>query len=180
MSFLLKLFRNRTRQMNITICGLDGAGKTTIVKYLDSGRFVDTSPTLGINHETLQLPKLQLNIFDLGGQTDFRGMWHEVNEKSDGVVFVVDRSNLMRLEEAKGVFKNIVETQVHEDVTILILLHKSDLEEGITRADFIHEFELTTLGYNWACFETSAINGANIYDSFKWFIDQLKETLEIG
>ena len=126
MSFLLKLFRNKQRQMNITICGLDNAGKTTVIKFLDTGEFVETSPTMGINHETIDLPKIQLNIFDLGGQADFRGMWHEVNEKSDGVVFVIDRSNEFRFDEARQVFDNVVTSQVHDDVTILVLLNKSD------------------------------------------------------
>ena len=180
MSFLVKLFKNRVRQMNITICGLDGAGKTTLIKFLDTGEFVETSPTLGINHETLHLPKLQLNVFDLGGQEDFRPMWHAVNEKSDGIVFLIDKTDRVRFDEATEAFKNVVNSQVLKDVTVLVLLHKADIPEGIGRAEVIEKLDLVNLGYNWSCFETSAKTGMNVYDSFKWFVDKLKEVLNVG
>ncbi len=39
MSFLRNLFRRRMREIDITVCGLANAGKTTIVKYLETQRF---------------------------------------------------------------------------------------------------------------------------------------------
>ncbi|MBD3191821.1 MAG: GTP-binding protein [Candidatus Heimdallarchaeota archaeon] len=180
MSFLMRLFRNKTQQTNITVCGLDAAGKTTIMKYLETGEFVDTSPTMGINHEKIVLPKLQVNVFDLGGQEDFRPMWHEVNEKSDGIVFVVDKTDVLRFEEAKQAFDNIISTQVQNDVTVLVLLHKNDLPNGMERSKFIDEFGLSTLDYDWACYSTSAKTGENIFESFKWFVNELKEALSVG
>ncbi|MHA1356316.1 MAG: ADP-ribosylation factor-like protein [Candidatus Heimdallarchaeota archaeon] len=39
MSFLRNLFRRRTKEVDISICGLANAGKTTIVKYLETGRY---------------------------------------------------------------------------------------------------------------------------------------------
>ena len=107
MSFLQRLFRSRTKHADITICGLDDAGKTTILKFLETGEFVETTPTMGVNRETLHLPNLQINVFDLAGQEDFRNMWHNINEKSNGIVFVVDRANVMRFSEAKEVFEQL-------------------------------------------------------------------------
>ncbi len=176
MSFLRNLFKRKLREDDITICGLANAGKTTIVKYLETGRFVETQPTMGINRgETIQLEKLEFNIFDLGGQDDFRVLWPEVNEKSDGVVFVVDKSDFIKFEEAKETFQNIIEAQIQKEVVVLILLHKSDLENGMERSRFIKDFGLLELPYKWACYETSAKTGENIFEAFKWFFDQLKE-----
>ena len=174
MSFLSRLFRRQIREVDITFCGLASAGKTTIVKYLETGEFVETQPTMGINRgETIRVEKLQINVFDLGGQEDFRQLWPEVNERSDGIVFVVDRSDRMNFENAKNVFKNIIETQIEKDITILILLHKCDLD-GIDKNILIQEFGLLNLPYNWACYETSAKTGQNIFESFVWFFDSLK------
>ncbi|MHA1639043.1 MAG: ADP-ribosylation factor-like protein, partial [Candidatus Heimdallarchaeota archaeon] len=72
MSFLKRLFRQRTKRVTITICGLDNAGKTTIVRYLVAGEYKSTVPTMGVNREVIDLPNLQMDIFDLGGQLDFR------------------------------------------------------------------------------------------------------------
>jgi len=175
-SFLRNLFRRRTKEVDITICGLASAGKTTIVKYLETGQFVETQPTMGINRgETIKVEKLEINIFDLGGQDDFRVLWPEVNENSDGIVFVVDKHNAMNFEEARLTFQEIVKSQIHEDVIVLILLHKNDLPGGMSRSSFIQEFDLIDLSYKWACYETSAKTGENIFEAFRWFFDQLME-----
>lgn len=172
MSFLLNLFRSKSKKADITICGLDDAGKTTILKFLETGEFVETTPTMGINRETLHLPNLQINVFDLAGQEDFRNMWHNINEKSDGIVFVVDRSNVMRFEEAKSVFFQTINAQIEEDVIVLIILNKSDMVDLIEKSQFISEFNLQELPFKWGIFETSAKTGEGIFEAFKWFVDE--------
>ncbi len=172
MSFLLSLFKSRTRNADITICGLDDAGKTTILRFLETGHFNETTPTMGVNRETLHLPGLQINVFDLAGQEDFRNMWHSVNEKSDGIVFVVDRSNAMRFNEAKYVFQQTTNAQLDNDVIVLIILNKSDLPDLIDKSQFINEFDLHSLPFKWAIFDTSAKTGEGIFDAFKWFVDE--------
>ncbi len=177
MSFLQKLFRSRTKQVNMTICGLDKAGKTTLLNYLVKGTFIETIPTMGVNRETINFPKLRLNIFDLGGQEDFRGLWNQINEKSDALVFVVDSTDIVRLKEAKEIFYNILNTQINEETPVLILLNKIDLPNSLSRKEFIEEFGLMNidLPITWACFPVSAKTGEGVYDSFSWFIKILKE-----
>lgn len=172
MAFLRKLFRSKSKKADITICGLDDAGKTTILKFLETGEFVETTPTMGVNRETLHLPNLQINVFDLAGQEDFRNMWHNINEKSDGIIFVVDRSNVMRFEEAKNVFFQTVNAQIEQEVIILIMLNKSDAEDVIEKSQFITDFSLPQLQYKWGIFETSAKTGEGIFEAFKWFVDE--------
>ncbi len=176
MSFLKRLFRQRTKRVTITICGLDNAGKTTIVRYLVAGEYKSTVPTMGVNREIIDLPNLQMDIFDLGGQLDFRGIWPEINEKSDGLVYVVDASDYIRLDESKEIFYNIINAQINPLIPVLILLNKCDLEERLSRSEFINAFDLPSLGnIKWACFVTSAITGEGIYDAFRWFIDAFQE-----
>ena len=173
MSFLLNLFRSRTKHADITICGLDDAGKTTILRFLETGSFKETTPTMGVNRETLHLPNLQVNVFDLAGQEDFRNMWHNINEKSDGIVFVVDRSNIMRYEEAKQVFQQTINAQLDQELIVLVLLNKSDIPDVIEKSQFIEEFHLLGLSFKWGIFETSAKSGEGIFQAFKWFVDEL-------
>ncbi|NHJ86010.1 MAG: GTP-binding protein [Asgard group archaeon] len=177
MSLLQRLFKFRTKQVNMTICGLDKAGKTTILNYLVRGEFKETIPTLGVNKETIDFPSLSINVFDLGGQEDFRGLWNQINEKSDALVFVIDSTDHFRLSESKEIFYNIINNQIDDRVPVLILLNKVDLPDRITRAEFIDEFNLlnTNISFTWACYETSAKTGAGIFDSFSWFISVLKE-----
>ena len=176
MSFLLKLFKPKTKHVNITICGLDKAGKTTIVRYIVAGTHKETIPTMGVNREVIDLPKLQMDIYDLGGQEDFRGLWGEINEKADGLIYVIDSSDYTRFEETKEIFFNIIGSQINQLIPVMILLNKADLENRMIRPEFMRNFglfELETI--KWSCFETSALTGLGLYEAFKWFIDCFQE-----
>jgi small GTP-binding protein len=175
MSLLQKLF-SRTKRVNITICGLDQAGKTTIVNYLLKGEHVETVPTMGVNRETIDFPKLKMNVFDLGGQEDFRGIWAGINEKSDALIYVIDSSDTVRFEETRELFYKIINTQIGTETPVLILLNKVDLSNRISRSEFLQQFNLDDIHQmQWACYETSAKTGEGIFESFSWFINQLQE-----
>ena len=118
-----------------------------------------------------------MNVIDLGGQIDFRGMWNQINEKADALVFVIDSTDTVRLQEAKDIFYNIVNAQINENIPVLILLNKIDLPTRMSRSDFIREFDLVNVTGNitWTCYETSAKTGEGVFDAFRWFIQKLKE-----
>ena len=177
MSFLLRIFKSKSKQVNLTICGLDKAGKTTFVNYLIHGEFRETTPTMGVKRESITFPQIDLNIFDLGGQEDFRPIWTEMNEKSDALIYVVDSSDYLRFDETKEIFHNIVQNQINQNIPVLILLHKTDLPNRMSRIDFIKDFGLTNLDLEltWAVFETSAVTGEGIIESLRWFIDTIGE-----
>jgi ADP-ribosylation factor-like protein 1 len=178
LSFITRLFRRRTKQAQVTICGLDKAGKTSLVNYLVYGEFKETIPTIGVNRETIKIPKLEMNIFDLGGQESFRAFWGNINERSDAVIFVVDSSDYERFDEAKNAFYNVITTQIYSGIPVLLLLNKKDLPNSIGRFDFIKRFDLMgkeDLLITWAIYETSAKTGEGVVEAFTWFINTIKE-----
>lgn len=175
MSIFKRLFRFRTRQANLTICGLDNSGKTTLINYLLHGEFQETMPTSGLNREVIDLPKLTLEVFDLGGQTQFRDMWADYNEQSDALIFAVDSADSARFEEAKEIFYKIINTQINPRIPVLILIHKCDLAERIGIKEFIPRFGLNNpdIKFQWAVFETSAVTGEGVIKAFQWLVDLL-------
>ena len=177
MSFLLKLFKKKTKAINLTICGLDSAGKTTFVNYLIHGEFRDTAPTMGINRKSLSFPKLDMHLFDLGGQEDFRPLWSDINEKSNALIYVVDSTDYIRFEQTKEIFHQILDAQIDSEIPVLILLHKVDLPDRMERIEFTRNFGLTemNMSHTWAVFETSAKTGQGIVESMSWFMDLLGE-----
>jgi small GTP-binding protein len=173
MSFLLRLFKPKIKNVNLTICGLDKAGKTTMVNYLIHGEFRETIPTAGMNREKISLPKIELDIFDLGGQSEFRPMWSDYNEKSDALIFVVDSSDYDRLDEAREIFNGIIATQITENIPVLLLLNKVDIPGHMDIMEFIQKFGLNdpSSQIKWAVFETSAKTGEGILDSMQWLVN---------
>ncbi len=175
MSILKRLFKFRTKHANITVCGLDKAGKTTLINYLIYGEFKETLPTSGLNRENINLPKLTLEIYDLGGQVAFRDMWQDYNEQSDALIFVVDSTDEQRLEDAREIFYKIINTQINDRIPVLILLHKADVKERLLIKDFIPKFHLNDpqAKFEWAVFETSAITGEGLIEAFRWLVEFL-------
>jgi len=176
-SFLRRLFLRKSKPVNLTICGLDKAGKTTYVNYLIEGEFKETVPTMGLNRKSISFPKLDIHLFDLGGQEDFRPLWADINEKSNALIYVVDSTDHLRFEETKEIFHDIINRQIDTEIPVLILLSKIDLPDRMERIQFTRDFGLldTELNITWAVFETSAKTGDGIFESMSWFVKILGE-----
>lgn len=177
MSIFRKLFGKKSKEANMTVCGLANAGKTSIINYLMYGETKSTIPTMGVNINQIDFPNLHLKIFDLGGQISFRSFWTQINEKSDAVVYIVDGSDKSNFEESREVFHKVVETQINQEIPVLVLLNKADLPECMPRSDFIQQFGLIELKsvINWAVYKTSAKSGKGLVEAFTYFIHLLEK-----
>lgn len=103
MGFLtvLKKMRQKEKEMRILLLGLDNAGKTTILKRFNGESIDEISPTLGFNIKTIEHRGYTLNVWDVGGQKSLRSYWRNYFESTDGLVWVVDSADRMRLDACK-------------------------------------------------------------------------------
>ena len=69
---ILNWLRNRfwkDKELELSIVGLQNAGKSTLINSLSTGEFdEDTIPTVGVNIRAVKKGKINLKIWDLGGQ----------------------------------------------------------------------------------------------------------------
>lgn len=68
-----------------------------MVKFLSGDDISTVSPTLGFNIKTLQRNGYSVNIWDVGGQKTLRSYWRNYFEQTDGLVWVVDSADKVRL-----------------------------------------------------------------------------------
>lgn len=71
-----------------------------LVQTLDSAagcRGKGVSPTIGYNYERIKYKEQIVNVLDFSGQSKYRGLWQEFFNCVDGIVFVIDSSDLIRL-----------------------------------------------------------------------------------
>lgn len=67
---------NIKKPVQVVLMGLDSAGKSTLLSRLQTGMFMETSPTVGFNVGTLELDKkTALTVWDVGGQGEMRPNW---------------------------------------------------------------------------------------------------------
>ena len=63
-------------EMELTLVGLQHAGKTTFVNVIASGNFnEDMIPTVGFNMRKITKGNVTIKLWDIGGQPRFRSMW---------------------------------------------------------------------------------------------------------
>ncbi|TYI33146.1 hypothetical protein ES332_A04G112000v1 [Gossypium tomentosum] len=115
--------------------GLDNSGKTTIVLKINGEDTSVISPTLGFNIKTITYQKYTLNIWDVGGQRTIRSYWRNYFEQTDGLVWVVDSSDLRRLDDCKMELDNLLKEERLSGASLLILANKQDIKGALTQAE---------------------------------------------
>lgn len=59
----------KTNELSVVILGLDAAGKTSAVNWLQLGKPITTTPTFGANKVCFEYKKHNLAVSDVGGIT---------------------------------------------------------------------------------------------------------------
>ncbi|KAF9884673.1 hypothetical protein FE257_001366 [Aspergillus nanangensis] len=98
---ILRKARLKDKEMRILMLGLDNAGKTTIVKQIMNEDVTTVSPTLGFIIKTIDFQGYRLNIWDVGGQKTLRSYWKNYFEKTDTLVWVVDATDRLRVDDCR-------------------------------------------------------------------------------
>ncbi len=137
LNILRKVFSNNKK---VVICGLDNAGKSTIVSFLQKGTFIEHTPTMGKEQSTLEVQDVKINLVDMGGQKDFRSLWVGELKDAECVIFMVDASASERFKEAKAELAKL--TSVIKNKPLIVLANKCELEGVASVKDIIEALEL--------------------------------------
>jgi small GTP-binding protein len=178
-SILRRIFKGeKIDKYEITVIGLDNAGKTTIVNRLLRAEFIPTTRTLGVNYRTVKYRNIEFNMVDLGGQRIYRNLlWHDSLETASAIVFVLDSADI-RLTEASNAFWDSI--KLNEKAPVLFIANKIDLPGARSFDMIVKDLDLTratrTTGRPVGLFRISAKTGANFYDAFDWLADVLTGT----
>ncbi len=157
------------QSLHVVVIGLDSAGKTSLLYRLKLKEFVETIPTKGFNTEKIKVPvgngrAITLQVWDVGGQEKLRPLWKSYTRRTDGMVFVVDSTEVERMEEAKVELHKITRTSENQGVPVLVLANKQDLPVALPVSDVekvlaVHELSASTLHHVQGC---SAVDGQGL------------------
>ncbi len=132
------LGKKKKKQVKVSVLGLDHAGKTTIIGWLNRRNFSNPTRTLGMeitngkDLEGFSLKSLDLTVWDIGGQEQFRKtMWQEWVTGSNAIVYVIDANDKNRYEEAMGELYRAVSLSQENKIFLYILLNKMDILKDV-------------------------------------------------
>ena len=122
----------------VLVAGLDNAGKTaTLSKFggrLGISDTIATHPTKGVVRMKFGKANLNLFIWDLGGQEEYRERYLTHPEQYfiqlDLLIYVIDIQDEKRFDESLDYFKKILDSLIllEENPFILFFIHKFDPE----------------------------------------------------
>jgi len=173
------LLSSKKKDANVLIVGLDNSGKSSIINHFKNSdlKAVSINPTVGFNVEKFTVKSLNLTCNDMSGQTRYRNLWEHYYGETDGIVFVVDSSDRMRIVVSKEELSSMLDHPVlkNRNVPILFFANKIDIKTSINLNDIRKELELESIrNKSWHIFECSAHNGNGIENGFEWLVEEIK------
>ena len=136
-NIIQKLF---AKEKKIVICGLDNAGKSTLVSFLQNGTFIKHTPTMGKELTKLEVQGIPINLMDMGGQKDFRDLWLGELSNASCVIFMIDAYARERFNEAKDELWKL--SSVFKKKPLIILTNKNDLDPVASMGEIIKALDL--------------------------------------
>jgi len=178
---ILKKVKAKEKEIRLLILGLDNAGKTTILRKFCGQRTDTVEPTLGFNIQTVHHKAYTLNLWDVGGQTSIRAYWRNYFEQTDGVIWVVDSADQIRLELCREELFKLLQQEKLVGASLLILANKQDVESACSAQEIRETLQLDTnprySNRHWAIQSCSAMTGAGLLEGMNWMVDDVSSRI---
>lgn len=188
MSIFSILFkRKRQKTAKIVTLGTSGAGKTTLIRFLETGKPVeDVDMTLGIDirNKGATIGSWNLSTIDVGGQDLYKNaLWGLAVTQADGIIYVIDGTiredvNKTEFQKSKLSFEYMLNI-LNQNKPVLVLINKQDLKElkpySVEEAIQLYQISKDNRNRDFWVIAGSAKLGDNIYEGMEWLMERIEK-----
>uniref|UniRef100_A0A182QWC9 ADP-ribosylation factor-like protein 6 n=1 Tax=Anopheles farauti TaxID=69004 RepID=A0A182QWC9_9DIPT len=177
---LANMLKLKKEQINILVVGLNNSGKSTIVNHFKNPneRTSIVVPTVGFSVERFENQGVFFTAFDMSGATRYRSLWEHHFKSCQGIVFVIDSSDRMRLVVVKDELEILLQ---HPDIAnrrvpILFFANKMDCTDALSSVKIAAGLGLEKIKDKpWHISSSNALTGEGLQDGVQWMVHQIRE-----
>merc|ERR1711976_1012195 len=165
------------KHVDLITCGLDNSGKSTIINGFKptKQRVDDMGPTIGFQVEQFKKNNIGFKVMDMGGAKKFRDLWAHHFRDTQGVIFVVDSSDKLRMCLVKDELEHLLQ---HKDLSgqpIIFFANKMDIAGSQTPQEIAEALNLSEncADRPWNIVASNALTSEGIEDGMKWLSDTI-------
>eukprot|EP00798_Chlamydomonas_sp_ICE-L_P016226 gene16225-22391_t len=172
---MIRSLKKGEGEARILVLGLDNAGKTTILKSLSEEDITTITPTQGFNIKSLTRDGFNLKIWDIGGQKSIRPYWRNYFDRTDALVYVIDSTDVKRLDESASELEQILQEEKMKNVPLLVFANKQDLVGAESPDDIADKLDLVSMrDRSWQIQAASAKTGEGLQEGMTWMMGHVK------
>ncbi|NXG72141.1 AR13B protein, partial [Baryphthengus martii] len=110
----LQAIQEPIRKVTVLVMGLDNAGKTSIITDIEKALASEVLPAAQPGQTRLRVDRFEVTLVDLPGAQRSRSAWRSHYNEAHGLLFILDSSDLARMEEARKVLSRVLS---HSDIS---------------------------------------------------------------
>ncbi|XP_019855231.1 PREDICTED: ADP-ribosylation factor-like protein 13B isoform X2 [Amphimedon queenslandica] len=135
------------RDITITLLGLDGAGKSSLLQILTDDE-ENTAPLPTIGYTTRKIRKGRYNILlaEVGGGVDIRSIWPKYYAQCHAIIYMIDgSSNREKLHESKEELHKVLLDNRMIGKPLLVICNKTDNENCVSPTELVNLLDLSSI-----------------------------------
>uniref|UniRef100_A0A915CMU4 ADP-ribosylation factor-like protein 6 n=1 Tax=Ditylenchus dipsaci TaxID=166011 RepID=A0A915CMU4_9BILA len=177
---LSSIFNGGNKQVDIIVLGLDNSGKTTVLNQLKPPDAQSSSvvPTVGFAVDRFTASNMTFSAYDMSGQTRYRNLWETHYKNVQGIIFVVDSSDRLRLAVSRDELWMILDHKdlAYRRVPLLIFANKADLKDALSASEVHLSLGLDLIrNRNWHIVSSCALTGQGLVGGIDWLANNIKQ-----
>ncbi|KAF8389964.1 hypothetical protein HHK36_024484 [Tetracentron sinense] len=162
--------------MELSLIGLQNAGKTSLVNVITTGGYSeDMIPTVGFNMRKVTKGHVTLKLWDLGGQRRFRVMWERYCRGASAILYVVDAADRDSVPISRSELHDLLTKPSLGGIPLLVLGNKIDKSEALSKQALMDQLGLESItDREVCCYMISCKDSINVDVVIDWLIKHSK------